>query len=59
VDKNSQNQKSNAGSGPERPQPAVEVDLDSVALARVLDEVRNDAVFNPSAYNRTYNRHNR
>jgi hypothetical protein len=38
---------------------AKEVVLDSVALARLLDEVRNDTTFNPAAYNRTYNRHNR
>ncbi len=33
--------------------------LDSAVLARILDEVRNDAVSAPTAYNRTHNRHNR
>jgi hypothetical protein len=33
--------------------------LDSEALARLLEEVRNDTSFTPAAYNRTYNRHNR
>ena len=36
-----------------------ELGLDSAALARLLDEVRNDTAFTPAAYNRTYNRHNR
>lgn len=35
------------------------VKLDSVALARILEEVRNDAVSAPTAYNRMHNRHNR
>lgn len=33
--------------------------LDSAALARLIDEVRNDTVSAPSAYNRMHNRHNR
>ncbi|WP_327196609.1 YhhA family cyclophane-containing RiPP [Sphingobium sp. Leaf26] len=33
--------------------------LDSAALARLMEEVRNDAVSSPTAYNRTHNRHNR
>lgn len=33
--------------------------LDSAALARLMDEVRNDAVSAPGAYNRMHNRHNR
>lgn len=36
-----------------------DVALDSTALSRILNEVRNDVPSNPSAYNRTYNRHNR
>lgn len=36
-----------------------EIGLDSEALARLLEEVRNDTSFTPAAYNRTYNRHNR
>ena len=35
---------------------------DSVALARLVDEVRADRTgdaFSPAAYNRTYHRHNR
>lgn len=40
-------------------EPTADISLDSVALARLLEEVRNDTAFNPSAYNRTYNRHNR
>lgn len=36
-----------------------EVALDSVALARLLEEVRNDAPVSSTVYNRTYNRHNR
>jgi len=35
------------------------VQLDSVALARLLQEVRNGAVSAPTAYNRQHNRHNR
>jgi hypothetical protein len=33
--------------------------LDSAALQRLVQEVRNDAVSAPSAYNRVHNRHNR
>lgn len=33
--------------------------LDSAALARLVDEVRNEAVSAPTAYNRVHNRHNR
>lgn len=33
--------------------------LDSVALTRLVNEVRNDAVSAPTAYNRVHNRHNR
>lgn len=36
--------------------------LGSVALARLIDEVRNDdpeEPFSPTAYNRMYHRHNR
>ena len=33
--------------------------LDSAALTRLMDEVRNDTVSAPSAYNRMHNRHNR
>ncbi|WP_426409235.1 YhhA family cyclophane-containing RiPP [Bradyrhizobium ganzhouense] len=36
-----------------------DIGLDSEALARLLEEVRNDTSFTPAAYNRTYNRHNR
>ncbi|MEJ0052132.1 MAG: YhhA family cyclophane-containing RiPP [Methylovirgula sp.] len=32
--------------------------LDSVTLSRLMEEVRNSPV-EPSAYNRTHNRHNR
>jgi len=32
--------------------------LDSVTLARLIEEVRNSPV-EPTAYNRTHNRHNR
>ena len=42
--------------------PAVCTDslkLDSAALARLMEEVRNGAVSAPSAYNRMHNRHNR
>ena len=37
---------------------AMEVELDSVTLARLLEEVRNPAA-EPAAYNRMHNRHNR
>ena len=33
--------------------------LDSAALARLVDEVRNGAVSAPTAYDRVHNRHNR
>ncbi|WP_165191640.1 YhhA family cyclophane-containing RiPP [Caulobacter soli] len=33
--------------------------LDSAALQRLMQEVRNNAVSTPSAYNRMHNRHNR
>ena len=33
--------------------------LDSVALARIMEEVRNNTDQQQTAYNRTYNRHNR
>jgi len=33
--------------------------LGSAALARLMDEVRLDAVSAPTAYNRMHNRHNR
>ena len=33
--------------------------LDSAALMRLMEEVRNDAVSSTTAYNRTHNRHNR
>ena len=33
--------------------------IDSAALARLLDEVRNNVEFSPNAYNRMHNRHNR
>ena len=33
--------------------------LDSAALQRLMEEVRNNAVSAPTAYNRVHNRHNR
>ena len=36
-----------------------DVSLDSVTLARLLEEVRNHENFEPGAYNRQHNRHNR
>lgn len=33
--------------------------LDSAVLARLIKEVRNDAVSSPTAYDRVHNRHNR
>ena len=36
-----------------------EVKLDSVTLARLLAEVRNQDPFEAGAYNRQHNRHNR
>jgi hypothetical protein len=59
VDKIGQNQGHETEGDAPASSPAGEVGLDSAALARLLDEVRNDTAFNPSAYNRTYNRHNR
>ena len=35
------------------------VKLASAALARILQEVRNDVISAPTAYNRVHNRHNR
>ena len=35
------------------------VTLDSVTLARLMREVRNQDAFEPHAYNRMHNRHNR
>lgn len=39
--------------------PPRSVPLDSVALARIMDEVRNGIDRQPAAYNRMHNRHNR
>ena len=39
--------------------PPTAVRLDSVALARLVEEVRNSAESQPTAYNRMHNRHNR
>ena len=42
--------------------PATEhrrVELDSVALARIMEEVRNNVNRQPTAYDRVHNRHNR
>lgn len=36
-----------------------ELMTDSVALARLIEEVRNNRVSSPAAYNRMHNRHNR
>ena len=35
------------------------VTFDSAVLARLISEVRNDAVSVPTAYDRVHNRHNR
>ena len=43
----------------EKPADAHSLKLDSAALARLMEEVRNDAVSAPTAYNRMHNRHNR
>jgi len=43
----------------EKPADANSLKLDSAALARLMEEVRNDAVSAPTAYNRMHNRHNR
>lgn len=40
----------------------LEVSLDSVALARLIEEIRkgrDGELYTPTAYNRTYHRHNR
>lgn len=42
-----------------RSDEAHEVELDSVTLARLLAEVRNEEVVEAHAYNRMHNRHNR
>ncbi|MEN3230236.1 hypothetical protein PUR21_21775 [Methylorubrum rhodesianum] len=42
-----------------RPDETDEVELDSVTLARLLAEVRNEDVVEAHAYNRMHNRHNR
>ena len=46
---------------PEKEGMAVEseMSLDSVTLTRLLAEVRNEEAFEPGAYNRMHNRHNR
>jgi hypothetical protein len=38
---------------------STDLPLDSVALARIMEEVRNNADQQPTAYNRMHNRHNR
>lgn len=35
------------------------IKLGSAALARLLEEVRNETISAPTAYNRMHNRHNR
>lgn len=35
------------------------IGVDSVVLARLLNEVRNNVTSAPTAYNRMHNRHNR
>lgn len=37
----------------------LEVDLESVAIARLIEEVRAEETGVPRSYNRTFNRHNR
>jgi hypothetical protein len=39
--------------------PALDASLDSVAIARLIQEVRSTDFEVTRAYNRTYNRHNR
>ena len=40
--------------------PALDLRIESVALARLIEEVRNAGpAMAPTAYNRTYHRHNR
>lgn len=34
-------------------------DISSPVLARLIEEVRNEEIYNAHAYNRTHNRHNR
>lgn len=36
-----------------------DVAVDSATLSRLLAEVRNEDAFEPNAYNRMHNRHNR
>jgi hypothetical protein len=47
--------------GPIDESPIVEsnLEVDSVTLRRLLAEVRNEEAFEPGAYNRMHNRHNR
>jgi hypothetical protein len=42
-----------------QPSKEPELGIDSVTLARLLDEVRNGNSYAPGAYNRVHNRHNR
>lgn len=44
---------------PQSGKTAAKEAIDSAALARLLDEVRNNVEFSPNAYNRMHNRHNR
>ena len=37
----------------------LDVELDSVAIRRLVEEVRADEADVPRSYNRTFNRHNR
>ncbi len=37
----------------------LEVDLESVAIMRMIEEVRAEETGVPRSYNRTFNRHNR
>jgi hypothetical protein len=43
----------------DKPADTRSLKLDSVALSRLVEEVRNGAVSAPTAYNRQHNRHNR
>ena len=38
---------------------ALDVPLDSLAIRRLIEEVRAETVDVPRSYNRTFNRHNR
>jgi hypothetical protein len=38
---------------------AQSVKLDSAVIARLVEEVRNNTISAPTAYNRQHNRHNR